>query len=213
VVATSTSAPYTATWDSTTVGDGPVTVTARATDVTGHQTTTTGQAATVSNAASRSGNMLANASLETNTGGGSTPDCWQETSTGTNTAAWTYTSNAHSGNRAENVTISSYTSGDRKLLTAQGTSACSPRVTPGTAYTLGASYRSGQPTHIAVYYRNSSGAWVYWTQSPAFTASSTWAKATWATPAVPAGATALSFGLNLAAAGSLTTTSYTMTVH
>ena len=213
VVATSTSAPYTATWDSTTVGDGPVTVTARATDVTGHQTTTTGQAATVSNAASRSGNMLANASLETNTGGGSTPDCWQETSTGTNTAAWTYTSNAHSGNRAENVTISSYTSGDRKLLTAQGTSACSPRVTPGSTYTLGAWYQSNQPTHIAVYYQNSSGSWVYWTQSPAFTASSTWAKATWATPAVPAGATALSFGLNLAAAGSLTTTSYTMTVH
>jgi hypothetical protein len=187
-----------------------VTVTARATDVTGHQITTAGQAATVSNAASRNGNMLANASLETNTGGGSTPDCWQETSTGTNTAAWTYTSNAHTGNRAENVTISSYTSGDRKLLTAQGTSACSPRVTPGSTYTLGGWYQSNQPTHIAVYYQNSSGSWVYWTQSPAFTASSSWTQAGWTTPAVPAGATALSFGLNLAATGSLTTDDYTM---
>jgi hypothetical protein len=213
VVGSATSAPYTVTWPSTTVGDGPVTVTARATDTAGTQATTAGQAATVANAARRHGNLLANASLNTNTSGGSTPGCWQESNLGTNTAAWTYTRDAHHGNATENVRISSYTSGDRKLLTAQGTSACSPRVTPGTAYTLGASYRSGQPTHIAVYYRNSSGAWVYWTQSPAFTASSTWAKATWATPPVPAGATALSFGLNLAAAGSLTTTSYTMTVH
>jgi hypothetical protein len=155
--------------------------------------------------------MLANASLETDTGGGSTPNCWQESSTGTNTATWTHTSNAHTGNWAENVTISSYTSGDSKLLTAQGTSACSPRATPGSSYTLGAWYQSNQPTHITAYYLNSSGSWVYWTQSPAFTASSSWAQAAWSTPAVPAGATALSFGLNLAAAGSLTTDDYTMT--
>jgi Bacterial Ig domain len=211
VVATGTSSPYTVTWDSTTVGDGPVTLTARATDTAGSQTTTTGQAATVSNAASRGGNLLANASLNTNTGGGTTPNCWQQASSGTNTASWTYTPDADNGNATENVTISAYTSGDRKLITAQGTNACSPRVTPGTAYTLGGSYQSSQPTRIVVYYQNSSGTWTYWTQSPAFAAASTWAQATWTTPAVPAGATALSFGLNLAAAGSLTTTGYTMT--
>ena len=211
VVATSTTAPYTATWDSTTVGDGPVTVTARATDVAGNQTITAAQAATVSNAASRGGNMLANASLETNTGGGSTPDCWQESGSGTNTPTWTYTSNAHTGSKAENVTISAYTSGDRKLVTAQNTTACSPRVTPGSTYTLGGWYQSTQPTHVSVYYLNASGSWVYWTQSPAFPASSTWNQAAWTTPAVPAGATALSFGLNITAAGSLTTDDYTMT--
>ena len=213
VVATSTSAPYTATWHSTTVGDGPVTVTARATDTAGRQATTAGEAATVSNASRRHGNLLTNAFLNANTRGGSTPRCWQERNLGTNTAIWAYTRGAHHGNATENVTISSYTSGDRKLVTAQGTSACSPRVTPGTAYTLGASYRSSRPTHILAYYRNSSGGWVYWTQSPVFTASSAWTRAAWTTPAVPAGATALSFGLNLAAAGSLTTTSYTMTGH
>ena len=206
-----TSAPYTATWDSTTVGDGPVTITARATDTGGNQTTTAGQAATVSNAASRGGNLLANASLETNTGGGSVPDCWQQTSSATNTATWAYTTSAHTGSHAENVTITAYTSGDRKFLTAQGTSACSPRVTPGSTYTLGAWYQSTQPTRIAVYYQNASGTWIYWTQSPAFAASSSWAQAAWTTPAVPAGATALSFGTNLAAAGSLTTDDYTMT--
>ena len=211
VVATSTASPYTATWDSSTVGDGPVTITARATDTTGNKTTTTGQPATISNAASRGGNMLANASLETNTGGGTVPDCWQQASSGTNTAAWTYTTNAHTGSEAENVTISGYTSGDRKFLTAQGTSACSPRVTPGSTYTLGAWYQSTQPTHIQAYYQNASGTWTYWTQSPAFPTSGTWAQATWTTPAIPAGATALSFGTNLAAAGSLTTDDYTMT--
>lgn len=211
VVATSTSAPYTATWDSPAVGDGPVTVTARATDVAGHQSSTAGQAATVSNAASRNGNMLANASLETNTGGGSTPNCWHQGGTGTSTFTWTYTSNAHTGSHAENVTITAFTSGDRKLVTTQDTSACSPRVNPGSTYNLGASYQSNQPTHIVAYYLNSSGTWVYWTQSPAFAASSGWAQAGWTTPPVPAGATALSFGLNLGAVGSLTADDYTMT--
>jgi peptidoglycan/xylan/chitin deacetylase (PgdA/CDA1 family)/archaellum component FlaF (FlaF/FlaG flagellin family) len=211
VVATATSAPYTATWDSTTVGDGPVTVTARATDVVSQQTTTPGQAATISNAGTRGGNMLANASVEIDTGTGSTPDCWQEGGTGTSTYTWSRTTNAHSGTYAQNVTITAWTSGDRKLVTAQNSSACSPRVNPGSTYNLGAWYESNQPTHIIVYYKNSSGSWVYWTQSPSFAASSAWAQATWTTPAVPSGAVALSFGLNLGAVGSLTTDDYTMT--
>jgi hypothetical protein len=210
VVATSTSAPYSATWDSSTVGDGPVTITARATDINGNQATSAPVSATISNAASRGGNMLANASLETATNG-SVPDCWQLGGTGTNTFTWTRTSNAHSGSWAENVAITSYTSGDRKLVTSQGTNACSPRVNAGSTYNLGGWYESSQPARIVAYYLNSSGSWVFWTQSPQLAASSSWAHATWTTPAVPAGATALSFGINLAAVGSLTTDDYTMT--
>jgi peptidoglycan/xylan/chitin deacetylase (PgdA/CDA1 family) len=210
-VATSTTAPYTATWNSATIGDGPVTITAQATDITGNQATTAGQAATVANAPAQGGNMLANASLATNTGGGTTPDCWQESSTGTNTDTWTYTPAPNGASATENLTITSYASGDGKLITTQGTGPCAPRISPGSTYTLGASYQSTQPTHISVYYKNASGTWTYWTQSPAFAAASTPTPAAWTTPAVPAGATALSFGLNLAAAGSLTTTSYTMT--
>ena len=44
---------------------------------------------------------------------------------------------------------------------------------------------------------------------PLFAASS-WTQANWTTPAVPSGATGLSFGLNLAAAGSLTTDDYAL---
>jgi peptidoglycan/xylan/chitin deacetylase (PgdA/CDA1 family) len=211
VVATSSSSPFTATWDSSTVGDGPATITARATDTGGNQATSAGVSVTVSNAASRGGNMLANASLEANTGGGSTPDCWQTGGTGTNTFAWTRTSTAHSGSWGENVAITAYTSGDRKLVTSQQANACSPRVTPGSTYNVGGWYQSNQTAHIVLYYQNSSGNWVYWTQSPAFAASGSWAHATWTIPAVPAGATALSFGINIAAVGSITTDDYTMT--
>jgi hypothetical protein len=196
------------------VGDGPVTVTARATDSGGNQATSSGVTATVSNAASRGGNMLANASVENYSSGTSVPDCWQQTgASGTNTFSWTKTSSAHSGNWAQNVTITAYTSGDRKLVTSQQANACSPRVTPGHTYNLSAWYQSNQPAHIVAYYLNASGTWVYWTQSPAMAASSSWAQAAWTTPAVPAGATAVSFGLNLAAAGSLTTDDYSMTAN
>ena len=211
VVATSTTSPYTATWNSGTVGDGPVTVTAQATDTAGNTATTAGQADTISNAASRNGNLLANGTLATNTGGGTTPDCWHQSSTGTNTPTWSYTTNGPGGANAETLTISSYTSGSAQLVTTQNTSACSPRVTAGSTYTLGAWYQSTAPTHILAYYLNSSGAWQYWTESPAFAASTAGAQAAWTTPAVPAGATALSFGLSLAATGTLTTTNYTMT--
>jgi peptidoglycan/xylan/chitin deacetylase (PgdA/CDA1 family) len=215
VVATSTAGPsFPATWDSSTVGDGPVTVTARATDSGGNQATSSGTTATVSNAASRGGNMLANASVENYASGTSVPDCWQQTgASGTNTFTWAKTSNAHSGNWAQNITITAYTSGDRKLVTSQQANACSPRVTPGHTYNLSAWYQSNQPTHIVAYYLNASGSWVYWTQSPAVAASSSWAQANWTTPAVPAGATAVSFGINLAAVGSLTTDDYSMTAN
>ena len=213
VVATGTTGPsYPATWDSTTVGDGPVTVTARATDDSGDQTSVA-TSATVSNASNKGGNMLANASLETDTSGTTTPDCWQQGGSGTNSYTWARTSNAHTGNWAESVTVTAYTNGDRKLVTSQRTNACSPRVTPGSTYTLGAWYESTQVTHIVVFYLNSSGTWVYWTQSPAFAASAGWSAATWTTPPIPAGATALSFGPNIAAVGTLVTDDYTMTAN
>ena len=137
VVAKSASSPYTATWDSSTVSDGPVVITARVTGSNGTTSTTPGLPATISNAASRDGNMLANASLESYSNGSAVPDCWQRGGYGSNVFSWAKSSNAHSGNWAQTVTISSYTSGDRKLVTAQNASACSPRVTAGRTYSLG----------------------------------------------------------------------------
>ena len=132
VVASSTSAPYTATWNSATVGDGPVTVTAQAVDAAGNKATTSGQADTVSNAASRGGSLIANGLLETSTGGGSTPDCWHEGGTGTFTPTWTYNTSGGppGGGDSATVTINSYTSGDAVMDVIQNSSACAPGSQP-----------------------------------------------------------------------------------
>jgi hypothetical protein len=50
---------------------------------------------------------------------------------------------------------------------------------------------------------------VYWTSSPYFAAATAWTQAVWTTPALPAGATGISFGLNILGNGSLTTDDYT----
>ena len=65
-------------------------------------------------------------------------------------------------------------------------------------------------TQFAVYYRNSAGTWVYWTSSPWFAAAGSYTQAAFTTPALPAGATAISFGLNLFRNGTLVTDDYAM---
>src|SRR5262249_44210593 len=150
-------------------------------------------------------------SLENYSSSSSLPDCWQQGGSGTNTYTWSKTADAASGNWAENVAISSYKSGSRILVMSQKTNACAPRITAGSTYKLSAWYKSDQPVRFVVYYKADNGAWIWWTQSPKFNASSTWAQAQWTTPALPAGATALSFGLSLFSAGSLTTDNYSMT--
>ncbi len=151
-----------------------------------------------------------NASLEVDGNGDGVPDCYQLGASGSNTATWTRTTDAHSGGRAERVDVTSYTTGDRKLVTRQDTGGCSPVATSGHSYQLGAWYKQG-PTRFVAYYRDAGGVWRYWTQSPLLTAQSSWTRASWTTPAVPAGATALSFGLSLAQIGTLITDDYTMT--
>ena len=154
------------------------------------------------------GQPLHNASLEDDANGDGIPDCFSFGTFGSNTATWTRTSDAHSGSFAERVDISSYTSGDRKLVVSQDLGACAPSVTVGHRQALSAWYKSTSPTQFVVYYRDQVGRWFYWTSSPAFAAASSWTQASWTTPAVPSGATGISFGLNLAAAGSLTTDDY-----
>lgn len=150
------------------------------------------------------GQGLQNASLEADANGDGLPDCWSTGTFGTNTAAWTRTSDAHSGSAAERVDLTSYTSGDRKLVTTQDLGACAPSVTAGHRQLLRGWYKASSPTQIVAYYRDQIGKWFYWTSSPAFAATTNWTQAAWTTPAVPSGATGVSFGLNLAATGSLT---------
>jgi len=150
---------------------------------------------------------VVNASLET-AGAPDFPQCWFPGGYGTNTATWTRTTDAHSGGFAERLDLTGYGSGDAKLLPVFDLGSCSPAVTAGHTYRVTASYRSTAVTQFAAYYRDAAGAWFYWTSSPWFAASSAWSGADWTTPPVPAGATGLSFGLNLFTDGSLTTDDY-----
>ena len=156
-------------------------------------------------------NGITNPSLETDDPNNpGTPYCWT-TSTGTgDTASYAKTGTAHTGSVGETVTMSSYTSGDAKLLITQDLGQCAPSAVPGDSYLASAWYQSTTPTRFVSSYRDANGGWHNWKQSPQFAASSSWAQAAWATPAVPAGATALSFGMDIAAAGTLTTDDYSL---
>jgi hypothetical protein len=147
-------------------------------------------------------NLLQNPSLED--GAASDPRCWAFGGFGTNAFTWTRTSDAHSGSYAEQLDVTGLASGDRKLVTAQDAGACAPRVTPGRVYTVTAWYKANREPFLFVYYRDSAGSWVSWTNSPGLPVSSGWTRGSFTTPALPKGATHISIGLGIADIGSVT---------
>jgi peptidoglycan/xylan/chitin deacetylase (PgdA/CDA1 family) len=152
-------------------------------------------------------NLLQNPSLESDRNADGLPDCWFLGGYGTNAFNWTRTADAHSGSFAERLDITSYTSGDRKLMTpldplVQGM--CAPVAVPGRSYRVSGYFKSTAPVRIVAYTRDAAGAWSFWTKSAFFAASSGWSQASWSTPPVPAGVTALSVGLALSSVGSAT---------
>ena len=149
-------------------------------------------------------NALQNPSMETFDATTGLPACYLAGGYGTNTAAFSTTTNAHTGTAAVQINVTGYSSGDAKLVPSLDLGQCAPTVTPGETWNLGEWYESTAVTQFALYYRTADGLWNYWTSSPWFAASPTWTQATWTTPTIPAGATALSFGLNIFANGTLT---------
>jgi hypothetical protein len=151
-------------------------------------------------------NLLQNSSLESGSSG--VPTCWKLAGYGTNNYTWTSTADAHTGNNAETLQLTGFTSGDRKLLSAEDAGSCAPTATPGTTYTVGGWYKApsgttGSPRFFA-YYRTSSGVWTYWAASANFASNSSWTHATWTTPAFPAGATNIAVGMGLTSVGTVT---------
>lgn len=155
-------------------------------------------------------NAIQNPSLETFNSGTGLPACYLAGGYGTNTPTWAVTTDAHTGTSAVQLTMANYASGDAKLVPSLDLGECAPTVTPGTTYTIGEWYKSTAVTQFALYYRTANGLWQYWTSSPWFAPSATYTQATWVTPAMPATATALSFGLNLFNNGTLTTDDLSM---
>jgi hypothetical protein len=153
-------------------------------------------------------NALTNPSLETTDAATGLPSCFQAAGYGTNSAAWAAVSPGRTGTKAQKLTVTGYASGDAKLMPNLDLVTCAPSVTPGRTYTLGTWYQSTALSQFALYYRDGAGTWFYWTSSPWLAATATpttWTQATFTTPAVPAGATAVSFGLALIANGTLVT--------
>lgn len=152
-------------------------------------------------------NGIKNPSLEQTTSGG-IPQCWMIGGYGSNSPVFSRTSPGHTGTAAERIVMTGYVDGDAKLLPAFDLGTCSPTVTPGHTYSLRAWYQSTTITQFAVYLRNDSGYWSYWTSSPWLAASQAYTEASWQAPTIPAGFNGISFGLSLFSNGVLVTDDY-----
>jgi peptidoglycan/xylan/chitin deacetylase (PgdA/CDA1 family) len=159
---------------------------------------------------STSGNLLRNASLEADSNGDQIPDCWQRGGNGTNAATFSLVRTAFDGFVAQRITMTSFTSGARRLVSQQDLGGCAPAARPGHRYTMSAYYMSNVQPIFSVYYRTSAGGWVWFAQSAPLPTSSSYRRATYTTPALPSGATAISIGLSLMSVGTLTTDAYTL---
>jgi peptidoglycan/xylan/chitin deacetylase (PgdA/CDA1 family) len=182
------------------------TIRATTVDNAGNRTSLT-QAITINSGPT---NLLQNASLEIDANGDQIPDCWKRDGYGTNTRTFAYTSNAFDGARAQQLTITSFSSGGGRLASAQDSGACAPAATPGRTYTITANYISNVAPRVSVYIRNSSGSWSWFAESSALPTSTTYRQATYTTPALPAGTTHIRVGLSIFSAGSITTDAYTL---
>lgn len=157
-------------------------------------------------------NGVQNPSLET-AGATALPQCWMAGGYGANTPTFTTTTTAgaaHTGTKAEQLGVTGYSSGDAKLLPTLDLGGCAPSVAAGHTYSLRAWYKSTAATQFTLYYRTGLGTWAYWTSSPWFASATVWTQAIWTSPAIPAGATGLSFGLNLFSNGTLNTDDYAL---
>lgn len=158
---------------------------------------------------------VSNPSLEA--GSGITPTCFNPTGYGANSPTWSRdSSSAHTGSAGEGLAVSSWTTGDRKLVIKQNVSgnACAPVGTPGHQYQPTVWYKGSWTgsTHVNIvtYYRDVNGAWQVWATGANLAPSPSMKQASLTTSPLPAGATAVSFGLALVGTGQLSTDDYGM---
>jgi hypothetical protein len=140
---------------------------------------------------------LPNGSLEADADRNGLSDCTQRTVLGTSTGTFARSADTpHGGAWAETLSVTSLTSGDRKVLSSFDPT-CAPPAIPGHPYLAGAWYRSDAPVRVVLYYRDAAGQWRFWAKSAPKPASAAWVPATLRSPPAPADATALATGLLL----------------
>jgi peptidoglycan/xylan/chitin deacetylase (PgdA/CDA1 family) len=150
------------------------------------------------------GDPIQNESLEADQNGNGVPDCWTVGGSGTNTFTAQMTNDDHSGSFAEQLSINSFGSGDRRLVTTQDLGQCAPPVTPNDSYTASGWIKGSGTVVWDAYTRNSQGAWTFWKASSAINMTSNYQHVSWAIPRLPAGAEAISVGFSLRSVGSFT---------
>jgi hypothetical protein len=141
--------------------------------------------------------LLPNGSFEADSDHDGVPDCTQRTVLGANTGTFARSADApHGGAWAESFSVTSLTSGDRKVLSSFDP-VCAPPATAGHGYLAGAWYRSDSPVRVVLYERDAAGQWHFWAKSAPKPASAAWVPATLRSPPAPADATALATGVLL----------------
>jgi peptidoglycan/xylan/chitin deacetylase (PgdA/CDA1 family) len=149
-------------------------------------------------------NLVLNPSLEYDYDINSEPDGYLLGGYGTNDYIYSrVSSGAHTGTFAEQLTVISLNSGDRKVVTAQDMGVATMFAVPGRSYETGVWYKSDVPVVFEAYYHDGSG-WHYWTESPYAPASGDWSQLKWMTPPMPAGADYWSYGPTLTQVGTMT---------
>ena len=154
-------------------------------------------------------NTVRNASLETvSSVNANLPECFDSDGYGNNKVTYSRVSDAHSGNFGEQVTVTSRTDGDAKLVPLMDLGECSSQVSAGRTYEASAWYKSDVEVFFVLFKRNAIGQWSYWTHSPRIAPASLWTRATWISPPSPADVVAVSFGLTIDSVGTVTTDDY-----
>jgi hypothetical protein len=154
-------------------------------------------------------NVLVNPSLE-NLDPAGFPLCWQPAGWGTSTSSFAMTPNAHSGERAMQITIGAISSGDRKIMTKESPE-CAPAVTPGHQYDLSLWYTTTTPNTVMTLFRHDVAlGWQYWTDLANLPVTSTYQQATVRTPQVPPNTDQISWGVTIYGVGTLRTDDFAM---
>lgn len=149
-------------------------------------------------------NLVHNPSLEDDLDGDGEPDGFVLAGYGVNTYEFSRVgSGAHTGVYAERLSISRWTSGDRKVLAGYDLSKAQIPATTGQRYETSVWYSSDHPVLMEAFYHDAAG-WHFWEESLYYPASAGWQQIVWRTSRTPAGADYWSFGPALTSEGNLT---------
>lgn len=146
---------------------------------------------------------LVNAGFEADTLQAGDPTCWDLADDGINTASWARVAGGHSGQWAEKVSVSNFVSGRAGLVSTEDLGACAVDVHIGDHYQVSIWYKSTAPIVLVAYYRTASGGYDSLGRSGSLPKSATWVQGRFNTKAVPAGAEAMSIGIDLMGGGTM----------